>query len=61
MIALLDAVLLGNMCERCVHDCLCDCLRGGTLILLLFPTHLCGGFHFQFFRSKKDQDGPLFM
>jgi hypothetical protein len=24
-------------------------LRDGTSILLLFPTHLCGGFLFQFF------------
>jgi hypothetical protein len=25
------------------------CLRGGTSILLLFPTNCCGGFLFQFF------------
>jgi hypothetical protein len=26
-----------------------NCLRGGTSILLLFPTNCCGGFLFQFF------------
>jgi len=57
IITLLDTVLLGNMGLGCVHD-LRDCLRGGTSILLLFPTDYCGGFLFQFFLSGKGSVEP---